>query len=109
MEGAHCFADPSCNNAGLVLPVAEYDHGQGCSVSGGVVYRGAEFPSFQGTYVYGDFCSGRIWGLRKAGTTWENTLLADTTHQISAFGEDEAGNLYAVAYGTGTVYRIAPM
>ncbi|KRT72115.1 MAG: hypothetical protein XU12_C0025G0005 [Deltaproteobacteria bacterium CSP1-8] len=109
MEGAHCFPGPSCNNAGLVLPVAEYDHGQGCSVSGGMVYRGAEFPSFQGTYVYGDFCSGRIWGLRKAGTTWENTLLADTPHQISTFGEDEAGNLYVASYGAGTVYRISPM
>ncbi|HJX15931.1 MAG TPA: PQQ-dependent sugar dehydrogenase [Candidatus Deferrimicrobiaceae bacterium] len=109
MEGAHCFLGPSCDNTGLVLPVAEYDHGLGCSVSGGMVYRGAEFPSFQGTYVYGDFCTGRIWGLRKVGTTWENTLLADTTHQISAFGEDEAGNLYVASYGTGTVYRIAPM
>ncbi|HJX14296.1 MAG TPA: PQQ-dependent sugar dehydrogenase, partial [Candidatus Deferrimicrobiaceae bacterium] len=109
MEGAHCYGSASCDNAGLVLPVTEYDHGLGCSVSGGMVYRGTEFPSFQGTYVYGDFCTGRIWGLRKAGTAWENTLLADTTHQISTFGEDEAGNLYVAAHGTGAVYRIAPM
>jgi len=107
MEGAHCYGGPACDNTGLVLPVAEYDHSQGdCSVTGGLVYRGAEFPSLQGIYVYGDFCTGRIRGLRKNGTAWENALLADTPHQISAFGEDESGNLYVAGFGTGTVYRV---
>jgi len=107
MEGAHCYGAVSCNSTGLVLPVAEYAHGQGdCSVTGGIVYRGAEFPLLQGTYLYGDYCSGRIWGLKRTGAVWETSLLTDTTHQISAFGEDEAGNLFIAAYGTGTVYRV---
>ncbi len=107
MEGAHCYIDPSCSDAGLILPVAEYVHGEGnCSVTGGMVYRGEDFPALQGTYLYGDFCSGRIWGLKRSGAVWENSLLADTPHQISAFGEDEAANLFIAAYGTGTVYRV---
>lgn len=107
MEGAHCYGAVSCNSTGLVLPVAEYTHGQGdCSVTGGMVYRGAEFPSLQGTYLYGDYCSGRIWGLKRTGSVWENSLFTDTTYQISAFGEDEPGNLFIAAHGTGTVYRV---
>jgi glucose/arabinose dehydrogenase len=107
MEGEHCFTDPSCSRAGLILPVAEYAHGQGdCSVTGGTVYRGADFPLLQGTYLYGDFCSGRIWGLKRAGAVWENSLLTDSPHQISAFGEDETANLFVADHGTGTVYRV---
>jgi glucose/arabinose dehydrogenase len=107
MEGAHCYSAVSCDSTGMTLPAAEYDHGQGdCSVTGGFIYRGTEFPSLQGTYLYGDFCSGRIRGLRRIGAAWQSSLLAETPHQISSFGEDEAGNLYVVDYGTGTVYRV---
>lgn len=106
MEGNTCFADPSCNPGGFVLPVAVYDHGQGCSVTGGYVYRGSSFPALQGFYFYGDFCSGRVWVLRKSGTSWENFLLSDTVFSISTFGEDEAGELYLADYGTGTLYRV---
>ncbi|MGA6993150.1 MAG: PQQ-dependent sugar dehydrogenase [Candidatus Deferrimicrobiaceae bacterium] len=110
MEGAHCYIAPACSGAGLILPVAEYAHGLGdCSVTGGMVYRGSEFPSLQGTYLYGDYCSGRIWGLKRTAAGWENSLLTDTTHQISAFGEDEEGNLFIAAHGTGTIYRIIAM
>jgi len=107
MEGSLCFLAPGlCSSAGLVLPVAEYDHAAGdCSVTGGYVYRGNN-PSLQGTYLYGDFCSGRIWGLRRNGAAWENRLLLDSTLLISTFGEDEAGELYVADYGTGTLYRI---
>lgn len=106
MEGDFCFSDPACSPAGFVLPVAVYDHGQGCSVTGGHVYRGSSFPALQGLYFYGDFCSGRVWTLRKTGTSWENLLLSDTAFSISTFGEDEAGDLYLADYGTGTLYRI---
>jgi glucose/arabinose dehydrogenase len=107
MEGTHCYNAASCDTTGLILPVAEYAHGQGdCSVTGGMVYRGTDSPALQGTYLYGDFCSGKIWGLKRTGAVWENSLLADTPHQISAFGEDEAGNLFVADYGTGTVYRV---
>lgn len=107
MEGMHCFTDPACSQAGLTLPVAEYDHLSGdCSVTGGFVYRGAQYPSLQGIYLYGDFCSGRIWGLRRNGPVWENQLLLDTTLNISSFGEDEAGNLYVADMTTGVIYKI---
>jgi glucose/arabinose dehydrogenase len=110
MEGLHCFNSPSCNQAGLTLPVAEYDHGAGdCSITGGFVYRGAQHPSLQGIYFYGDFCTGRLWGLRRSGAAWEGQLLLDSTLQISSFGEDEAGNLYVADYGVGDLYRIDPL
>jgi glucose/arabinose dehydrogenase len=107
MEGMHCFTDPACSQAGLTLPVAEYDHLSGdCSVTGGFVYRGTQYPSLQGIYLYGDFCSGRIWGLRRNGLVWENQLLLDTTLNISSFGEDEAGNLYVADMTAGVIYKI---
>lgn len=106
MEGSICFAGQPCNPVGFILPVAEYDHGQGCSVTGGYVYRGPSFPARQGFYLYGDFCSGRVWALRRSGTSWENALLSDTAFSISAFGEDEGGELYLAEYGSGTLYRI---
>jgi glucose/arabinose dehydrogenase len=106
MEGAHCFGDPACNTAGSVLPVAEYDHGQGCSITGGFVYRGQAYPRIQGVYLYADFCSGRLWGLKNDNTVWQNTLLLTEPHSISSFGEDEAGNLYAADLAAGIVYEI---
>jgi len=107
MEGSLCFLTPSCSSAGLTLPVAEYDHSSGdCSVTGGYVYRGGS-PSLRGTYLYGDFCSGRIWGLRHTGIAWENRLLLDSTLLISTFGEDEGGELYVADYAAGAIFRIS--
>jgi len=107
MEGSLCFLLPSCSSAGRILPVAEYDHSGGdCSVTGGYVYRGST-PALQGAYLYGDFCSGRIWGLRRSGVAWENRLLLDSTLQISTFGEDESGELYVADYATGGIFRIS--
>jgi glucose/arabinose dehydrogenase len=107
MEGTHCFDQNPCDQTGLTLPVVEYDHSAGnCSVTGGYVYRAAAFPRMQGLYFYGDFCSGRIWGLQRQSQAWVNTLLLDTSIQISAFGEDEAGNLYAASYGTGQIFPL---
>lgn len=105
MEGAHCFDTPTCDRTGLVLPVHEYAHDAGCSVTGGYVYRGPVQGSLQGTYIYGDFCSGRIWGLRRIGDTWENRLLFEANLRISSFGEDEEGNLYVADFSTGDIYR----
>ena len=107
MEGFHCFRGKRCSREGLTLPVAEYDHSKGdCSVTGGFVYRGSRFPQLRGTYVYGDFCSGRIWGLRRNGQKWENRLLLKTSLAISTFGEDEAGEIYVADYARGDIYRI---
>jgi glucose/arabinose dehydrogenase len=106
MEGSLCFLTPSCSSAGMALPVAEYDHSIGdCSVTGGYVYRGSS-ASLRGTYLYGDFCSGRIWGLRRNGAAWENRLLLDSALLISTFGEDENGELYVADYAAGAVFRI---
>ncbi len=87
-------------------PIHVYGHGPECSVSGGYVYRGPGNPEMQGRYFYGDYCSGRVWGLRRAGNAWENALVAETGFRISTFGEDEAGRLYVADHGGGAVYRI---
>jgi glucose/arabinose dehydrogenase len=108
LEGSLCFDPPvGCvPPLNYAPPVAEYDHSQGCSVTGGVVYRGIRHPFMQGTYVYGDFCTGRIWRLKRSGAVRQNTLLIDTPFQISAFGEDEAGEVYVADYATGRIYKI---
>lgn len=106
MEGERCFREPKCKTSGLTTPVAVYRHGKGdCSVTGGYVYRG-RIKELRGVYLFGDFCSGRIWGLRRVGTKWETKLLADTPYAISTFGEDEEGELYLADYGSGTIYRV---
>lgn len=92
--------------ADVVMPVTYYDHGQGCSITGGYVYRGQAIPDLQGVYFYGDWCSGRIWALyRPTELAWQALEFVDTDWQISSFGEDEAGELYVVDYG-GTIYRL---
>jgi glucose/arabinose dehydrogenase len=107
MEGNHCFNPPTnCMTAGLVPPVWEYDHGQGCSVTGGTVYRGTAQARMGGIYFYSDYCSGRIWGLQRDGQTWVSKLLLDTPFAITSFGEDEAGEVYFVNHSPGTLYRL---
>lgn len=106
MEGDRCFADPSCSSTGLTLPVVEYLHGSGdCAITGGYVYRGSN-TALQGTYLYGDFCSGRIWGAQHTGASWQTVLLTDTTFGISTFGEDEAGEIYLADYNGGGIYHV---
>jgi glucose/arabinose dehydrogenase len=108
MEGMHCFPeDTACNRAGLSLPVKEYDHSEGCSVTGGYVYRGEEFPLLGGIYLFGDYCSGRIWGLAApTGGGWRVAELAQADVRLSSFGEDEAGELYLVDMGRGELFKI---
>lgn len=107
MEGRHCYRQETCDQSGLTLPVAEYTHAQGCSVTGGYVYRGQEFPTLEGVYLFGDYCSGTIWGLaRDAGGAWQMAGLAQSDQQLTAFGEDESGELYTLDAGEGTLYRI---
>ena len=107
MEGTHCFNPPSnCNDGSLTLPILEYDHTAGCSVTGGYRYRGAEVPLLTGVYVFADFCGGQIYeGVQAGGGTWSSALLLDTSHLISGFGEDEAGEMYLCDLAGG-VYRI---
>lgn len=106
LEGSHCYGASECRREGLVAPVAEYDHSQGCSVTGGFVYRGKAHPGLVGIYLYGDYCSGKIWGLRREGDAWRSHLLADSGMAISSFGEDDSGELYVAEHGAGVIYRI---
>jgi glucose/arabinose dehydrogenase len=108
LEGRHCFNPRECDPAslGVVLPIAEYDHGQGCSVTGGYVYRGARFPELAGIYFYGDYCSGTIWGLRhEPDGRWSELELLRTDVSISSFGQDAAGEVYVVNH-QGNIFQI---
>jgi glucose/arabinose dehydrogenase len=107
LEGTHPYpagSDPG-DTSGLVMPIVEYDRGAGKSVTGGYVYRGTESPALEGVYVYGDFVSGRIWGLRRGSAAVENVLFAETGRAISSFGEDDDGELYLVDF-SGSVHHI---
>ena len=109
MEGGHCFSPATnCDTANLALPVAEYDHAEGCSITGGYVYRGGEIPWLLGTYVYGDYCSGKIWGLRYDGdSVIEHSMLLDSNLSITSFGQGLDGKLYVLSRNGG-IYRILP-
>jgi glucose/arabinose dehydrogenase len=102
MEGSHCFRpSTNCENAAFTMPIFDYSHNDGsCSVTGGYVYRGAQFPRMQGTYFFGDFCTGAIYGMNHSVQK-----LLDTDLLITTFGEDQHGELY-VADIRGSIYRI---
>ncbi len=106
-EGKHRFEGNPPAGIGLIDPVVEYDHTQGCSVTGGVVYRGQALPEWQGVYLYGDYCSGKIWGLlHLPDGSWQNALLFESGYRISSFGEDQAGEVYVLDHSAGVVYRL---
>jgi hypothetical protein len=106
-EGAHDFSmSGNCFTLTLKPPVYEYDHSQGCAIIGGLVYRGQKYPGMRGLYCYGDYCSGRIWGLKRKGSTWQIAPLLKTHYRMNTFGEDEVGNLYITDYDKGDIYMI---
>jgi glucose/arabinose dehydrogenase len=106
-EASERFENKAIGPGKLIFPVAEYTHRDGCSVTGGYVYRGSR-AALRGRYIYGDYCSGNVWsfkiedgkarGLRREGFRVEG---------LTSFGEDAAGELYAVAHG-GSIYRLTP-
>ncbi len=107
MEGNHPYSSET-PSADLILipPIAEYDHSAGCSVTGGIVYRGSLLPEWNGIYLFGDFCSGRVSGLlRLSQETWQQQALFETGSSIAAFGEDESGEVYLVDL-SGTIFRL---
>ncbi len=110
MEGNSCFNPAiNCNNGTLTLPILVYDHSVGCSVTGGYLYRGSKNPNLNGLYLYGDFCSGLIWGAQEDGLGgWNTTVLLDTNFSISTFGEDESGEIYFAHLSAtdGTIYQV---
>ena len=123
MEGPQCTPGVArrCNKTGLTLPIYSYTHETGRSITGGYVYRGQQIPTLCGTYLYGDFVSQAIWGLRyqngkvvKHKTLFEaKSLLSlavdyvrDKSLLISSFGEDESGEIYVAAYQGGRIYKV---
>lgn len=105
-EGSHPFETRATSTTSLTSPIFEYSHENGCSVTGGVVYRGKNLAEFSGIYLFGDYCSGMIWGLMKVSQdSWQNMLLFDGMGQISSFGEDEQHEIYLVIH-SGTVFRL---
>jgi len=105
-EGSHKFSRDPNPPADLIDPIKEYHHDLGLSVTGGYVYRSTKFPALQGWYIYADYSSGRIWGLKyEDGRVTADELLLHSRTQPASFGEDLAGEMYLVDYG-GTVYRL---
>jgi glucose/arabinose dehydrogenase len=105
-EGTHVFEDKDPNPAGhLVMPVYEYSHDEGCSVTGGYVYRGERVPSAAGRYFFGDFCSGTVWSFVLEGDKARDVQKVGRIDQLSSFGEDAAGELYAVSLD-GKLYEL---
>jgi len=110
MEAGHCFQPASgCDPTGLALPIAEYGHDAGCAVTGGHVARGETAGPLAGVYLFGDFCSGRIWGLDASGPDrQEPVLLLESGRSISSFGEDEAGRILFTDLARGELLRLVP-
>ncbi len=103
-EGSALFQGPP--RAGLTPPISEYGRQEGCSVTGGYVYRGRQLPALVGNYLFGDFCTGFVWALTpQSDGSWARTLLFDSNAQITSFGEDADGEVYIVDR-QGTIYRV---
>ena len=108
MEGDHCYSAGSCNRSGLVSPVFEYGHSDGCAVTGGYVYRGRRVPALAGLYLYGDYCSGWVRSFRYAGGAATEPLdwpALAVSGGLSSFGEDARGEVYLTTL-SGSLYRI---
>jgi len=104
-EGLHPFEGSPPKDANFIFPIWEYSHELGCSVTGGYSYRGS-LPDWQGIYIYGDFCTGYVWGLLKdTNNNWQNTLLFQTDFNITSFGEDQAGEVFLVDRA-GSIYKL---
>ncbi len=111
MEGNLCLSTPGCDRSGLTAPVFDYNRtGGNCSVTGGFVYRGEAIPSLNGAYVYGDFCSGRVWALRfDGGAVTENKLIATVDGNVSSFAVDSDGEIYVLTYDqAGAIFKLVP-
>jgi glucose/arabinose dehydrogenase len=103
MEGNHAYdSEPQ---SGMLLPATEYSHAEGgCSVTGGYVYRGT-IPEWNGVYIYGDYCSGKVWALILSNGQWQSQVMFETDLRITSFGQDESGEIY-LASDTGNIYNL---
>lgn len=106
-EATHPFADTPPAGLQLYDPVYEYGRNDGCSVTGGYVYRGSQLPEFYGIYLFGDYCNGFVWGmLRDAEGNWTVQRLFQLGANISSFGEDAQGELYLLDHRSGSIYKL---
>ena len=109
MEGFVCYSPSTgCDTTGKTLPIKAYNHSAGdCSVTGGFVYRGFRRPELRGAYIYGDYCSGRIWMLRySSGVVTSDSLLTQKAIALTSFGVDQNNELYVVASAaSGKIWR----
>ncbi len=103
-EGAHEFEGGG--PAGMIDPIAEYSHSEGgCSVTGGYVYRGS-MTEWNGIYLFGDYCSGNVWGLIRSGEVWQKQLLFETDFRITSFGQDADGEVYLIDDAGGVYFLV---
>jgi glucose/arabinose dehydrogenase len=106
MEGEACYSpSPNCESTGLTLPIHDYSHDEGQSITGGFVYRGSQIASLKGKYVFGDFSSGKIWSLSNNGSSWSREEVLSSRLLISSFGTDYKKELYVVDF-SGGLYRL---
>lgn len=110
LEGTLCFSAPECRDVPTTPPVVEYDHTEGCSITGGVVYRGAAIPELDGVYFYGDWCQGWVRSFRYTdGEVIEQQEWPELdAGQVNTFGTDGAGELY-IGTWEGKVWRLIPI
>jgi glucose/arabinose dehydrogenase len=110
MEGDQCFDAGECDTEGLVLPIHTYSHDEGCSITGGYVYRGSAIPEIEGRYFFADYCAGVLHSLRYAdGEAAEVTRYGDfgAIGSITSFGTDSAGELYVMTQD-GALTKLVP-
>jgi glucose/arabinose dehydrogenase len=105
MEGSSCFRSSSCDAEGLVLPIAEYTHDDGCSVTGGVVYRGDAIPSLRGQFFYADFCSGLLRSVDADARQFDWTDMVGPLPNPTGFGVGGDGEVY-ITTKTGDLLMI---
>ena len=107
-EGNHTFNTSGCNYPEYIDPIWEYPHGSECSISGGYVYRGVNVPELTGKYIYGDYCSRKIWSLEYDGINPPtNQLLVTAPGLLTSFGVDENSEIY-ITFLNGIIYRFTP-
>ncbi|HEY3334538.1 MAG TPA: PQQ-dependent sugar dehydrogenase [Candidatus Limnocylindrales bacterium] len=109
-EGRHCYDRAAgCVSDGVTMPVTEYPHADGCSVIGGVVYRGDAIPALRGAYLFSDYCSGSVWALdADLDGSQPPIVLAETGRNVSSIGIDEDGEVWLTDVGGGALLRLVP-